>query len=131
MQDSNQKRPSGNLKAIVIDQNLCKCRNSAFTDIKHIEAINELYGNIISARINSSAELYTARREIHSNVVPGWNDICTYLHSEAREAFLNLRCYGSKKNGLFFDIMKSTRVRFKMVLRKCKLNRDEVVCSSI
>ena len=39
------------LKAIVIDQSLCKCRDSACTDTKHIEAIDELYANIIPALI--------------------------------------------------------------------------------
>jgi hypothetical protein len=120
-----------NLKSIVVDEGLSKCSDVTCCDEKHKKAIDELYDNIIQALSNAGSELQSRVNKGHTNVVPGWNEICKDVHTEAREAFLSWRANGSKKNGYIFETMKCTRARFKLVLRHCKINKDNIVADSI
>eukprot|EP00918_Siedleckia_nematoides_P057133 GHVU01124629.1.p1 GENE.GHVU01124629.1~~GHVU01124629.1.p1 ORF type:complete len:121 (+),score=10.76 GHVU01124629.1:310-672(+) len=63
--------------------------------------------------------------------VPGWNDICKDVHSKARDAFLMWRNNGSPKYGPIFDIMKQSRALFKLTLRQCKSNKNNVIADTL
>ena len=53
-------------------------------------------------------------------VVPGWNDVCSDAHNQAREAFVLWCVHGKPKTGPIFTCMSKSRALFKYALRHCK-----------
>ena len=59
-------------------------------------------------------------------VVPGWNDRCKSLHFRARGAFLRWRSAGNPCSGDYLDEMKLTRAQFKIALKECREDENEI-----
>ena len=53
-------------------------------------------------------------------VVPGWNNVCSDAHNQAREAFVLWCVHGKPKTGPIFTCMSKSRALFKYALRHCK-----------
>ena len=51
---------------------------------------------------------------------PGWNDHARDLHTAARECFIMWIDAGRPKHGPVFDLMKTSRARFKYAMRFLK-----------
>jgi hypothetical protein len=124
-----------NLLSIVTDVTLLNCKDVTCSDPLHIAAINNLYDNIVSALLGAELELGSNHNNNNNKKrytqVPGWTDHCKDAHTDARVAFLQWRASGSPKQGPSFNIMTGTRARFKLMLRKCKLNNDVMVADAI
>ena len=50
--------------------------------------------------------------------------MCADLHAEARDAFLLWRGNGKPHMGYLFNTMRSSRARFKLALRECKVQQS-------
>ena len=96
----------------------------------HTGNITKLYSDIIDALKTASEELYK-RCDKPFKQLPGWNNYCKVAHSEARSAYLMWRNSGKPKVGYLFSQMKRTRAYFKLVIRKCKRNRDIVAANNL
>ena len=62
---------------------------------------------------------------------PGWNDHARDLHTAARECFIMWIDAGRPKHGPVFDLMKTSRARFKYAIRflknhECQLRKDSL-----
>ena len=55
--------------------------------------------------------------------IPGWNEYCKVVYTEARDAYILWRNRGKPRFGNDFELMKRTRAYFKYVLRKCKRDK--------
>jgi len=106
----------GNIK---LTHQLILCDDPACDDPGHISAIDRMYNDIAGVLIDSSSELCSKKCKSYKQI-PGWNQYCKTVHSEARESYLNWRENGKPKYGYLFDEMKKSRAYFKFVMRTCK-----------
>ena len=95
------------------------CNNINCKDKKHISAINEMYGTIMNSLVSAGNEVFDMKSSGKCKSVPGWNDYVKITHEEAREAFLMWRVH-KPRQGPMFNLMKTTKARFKYALRYCK-----------
>ena len=58
--------------------------------------------------------------QLKEHQIAGWNEACTELHAEARDAFLLWINSGKPRQGATFELMSKSRARFKHALRQCK-----------
>ena len=63
--------------------------------------------------------------------LPGCEDFCKDLHSEARDSFLFWRANNSPRYGLLYNDMRCKRSHFKYVRRQCKKDQDITVTDSL
>jgi hypothetical protein len=107
------------LNAIQYSSTLASCTNHKCQLQEHVTGIDKLYEDICDALHSASKDLLvlSAHREYQ---IPGWNDYCKDLHTQARNAFLLWRVHGSPKQGPIFETMKKTRSHFKLSLRQSK-----------
>ena len=85
------------------------------TDDAHKSVINVLYDDLIEVMSNASDKMVSRQgnKERPYQCRPGWNDYARDLHTAARECFVMWVDAGKPKNGPVFDLMKSSRARFK------------------
>ena len=105
-----------------------RCDNPNCSDLSHVTSIDKFYDEIIAVLVDCGNEL-----SVQSNkkvpVLPGWNELCKEAHAQARNSFLSWRSAGSPRKGFMYDSMRLARAHFKLMLRKCKCNKDSVVDS--
>ena len=103
------------------------CRNE-----KHLNEINQLYISIVTI-IRESAERFKRKaiRKDKFKVIPGWNRHVKYLHTIAREHYLEWVVVGRFLNTPHHERMKSSRKAFKAALKSCKINESEEIGKSI
>ena len=111
------------LRELPLENDVLLCDNINCCDPVHINSIDRLYNNIIRCLKEASTSIHTKAKVVHKQV-PGWNDYCQAVHSEARDAFLQWTVHGRPRYGLLFDAMKSSRARFKYTLRQCKRSEN-------
>ena len=56
----------------------------------------------------------------------GWNTYVREKHDVARDAYCSWVAYGKPKYGYAFDCMKKTRAVFKLAVRYCKNNIEQM-----
>ena len=59
-------------------------------------------------------------------ITPGWNDFVKAAHSDARDAFRFWIRSSKPRHGEVFNDMKTTRAKFKYLLRQCKRNEASI-----
>ena len=118
------------LSKVHVPNDLATCNNINCIDPVHISAMNSLYDNVNTAILNSG-NCFAKKRRHSMNQIPGWNDCLKELHSQARDAFLLWRSFNSPRHGVLCDSMKRTRASFKLMLRKCRSDKDIHVANSI
>ena len=108
------------LNAIQMDPILLSCKDSDCDDSTHHEALDLMYNSIMNSLRQSSDTFVqqTARKKKH--VIPGWNEYCRTVHTDAREAFLLWVSNGRPRTGPILRQMQVTRAAFKQSLRRCK-----------
>lgn len=122
------------LKSIIVDEVILTCSDAACKDIEHKHCIDSLYEKISQALLDASTDFMSSKNNSRTDkniYVPGWNNVCKDAHYQARQAFLLWRSYGSPKQGTVYEIMKSTRANFKLLLRKCKIEKENNVADSL
>lgn len=96
-------------------------------DYSFLPLIDKFYNDIIKCISTAIADVIPKRkRPISSFNVPGWNTFVQEKHEAAREAFLMWVDSGRPRFGYDFDVMKRTRALFKLALRHCKNNIEEL-----
>jgi hypothetical protein len=89
--------------------------------------IDIFYADIISCMNNAVNDVIPMRKFYHSEFnIPGWNTYVKEKHESARDAFLMWLEVGKPKFGPYFDAMKTTRAKFKLALRYCRNNIEQL-----
>ena len=110
------------------------CCNTSCEDGSHIEDIQCLYYNIVNClHIAASDSIPSSKSNClrDKNITPGWNDFVKAAHSEARDAF---KCWirsSKHRHGEVFNDMKTSRSKFKYLLRQCKRNEASIRADSL
>ena len=104
------------LKDVSFPAAAMQCRNATCDDHSHLNEIILFYSEIISALTKASkATLSYHQNTPQYSQVPGWNKKIKSLHSAARYAFLTWVHNGRPKHGVYFEKMKVTRKKFKLL----------------
>lgn len=89
--------------------------------------IDKFYDDIITCISKAIGDVIPShKRPVSSFNVPGWNTFVQEKHEAARQAFLAWVGSGRPRFGYYFDVMKRTRALFKLALRHCKNNLEEL-----
>lgn len=114
------------MAGIKLDHSLMLCEDIQCQDTSHIAKIDELY-EAITTSLHSASTMFRVRKsaKFKPKQVLGWNDVCSELHAHARSAFLLWRANNSPRHGPIFDIMRTSRARFKLALRQCRKDHDK------
>lgn len=88
---------------------------------KICECVRQATTNCIPNRVHKSSEYCIA----------GWNDLVADKHAAARTAFLEWSALGRARTGLEYQMMKRTRSQFKLALRYCKSNEEQLQCDAL
>lgn len=107
------------LSNVTLDHDQLMCKDITCKDKRHMQAIDMMYNDIIRSLRKASSNTFESKRKCTHKVIPGWNEYVKLIHEEAREAYLLWRVT-KYKQGPLFEMMKSTRARFKYALRECK-----------
>ena len=94
--------------------------------------INEMYRKIVDSVCKSSQNYI--KRNIKKNkykVIPGWNRHVKDIYKDSKEHYKRWILNGRLRYGLYFEIMKQTKSRFKEALNKCKSNEQNEIFKSI
>ena len=99
-----------------IDADVCKTR------------IDKFYGEIADCvKLAVSSVIPTRHCDYNSQFnVPGWNTYVREKHDVARDAYRSWVFDGKPKYGYAFDCMKRTRAIFKLAVRYCKNNIEQM-----
>ena len=101
---------------------LCSCYDN-------IAAIDTLYYQIVDALITAQSQLVDKRTstKLPYEQMPDWKEVCAEQHQLSRDAFTLWSTNGKPKTGSLFHMMKSSRAKFKYLVRQCKpkTNRKE------
>ena len=63
--------------------------------------------------------------------IPGWNQHVKDYHAIARDAFLLWRDSGSPRQGPIFDLMRTSRAKFKYVFKICKNSESQMRANAL
>jgi hypothetical protein len=109
---------------------LCCSKNCC--DINHRTDI-DLYLQQLCSCINEAASrcIPTRRCKRSDFCVSGWNELVADKHAVAREAFLEWVLIGRPRVGWEFEMMKRTRAQFKLALRSCRQNEEQLRCDAL
>ncbi len=117
------------LADIRLSHKLLLCDDVNCTDSSHMNDIDLLYNDIIDA-LQSAGKSFVQQKRCSFKQIPGWNELCSELHNNAREAFLVWRDNGKPRSGPIYQLMRSSRLRFKLALRECK-HEDGIIEANI
>ena len=105
------------------------CCNTSCEDGSHIEDIQCLYYNIANCLHGAASDSIPSSKSNclrDKNITPGWNDFVKAAHSEARDAFKFWIRSSKPRHGEVFNDMKTSRSKFKYLLRQCKRNEASI-----
>ena len=93
----------------------------------HTTAIDTFYRDIIDCINKAVANCIPINNHRNTDYnVPGWNTYVAEKHEIARNAYLYWRESGKPRFGYCFENMKQTRAHFKLALRHCRDNVEEM-----
>ena len=102
--------------------------NSASTEVYSKNSLDRFCGNIINC-IKLAVSTAIPQHKCHYDQqfnAPGWNTYVKEKHDFARDAYLSWIHSGKPKFGIVFDNMKRTRAVFKLAVRYCKNNIEQM-----
>ena len=100
---------------------------AAHSHTSRTAAIDKYYCELLSCinkATNVCIPLRTPNKPDYN--VPGWNTYVAEKHETARNAYLLWRNCGKPRSGFCFENMKTSRAQFKLALRYCKANVEEM-----
>ena len=98
-----------------------QCTDLVCTNNEHVESVQILYDNIISAMIDASVNIpFTKQNKKHK--IPGWNE--NVQHSKEIALFWRSiwLINNSSRQGVVADIMRRTRAKYPYCIREVKKN---------
>ena len=90
-----------------------------------------MYNQIVDSLRQASSNFICEKRVPKHHITPGWNEYVKEAHSEARDAFLMWKYNAKPCFGPIYDIMKTSRARFKYCLRYCKSVENKARADSL
>ena len=100
------------------------CNNASH--VNHIDAVYDAFVNtVINAGITAFGSVRSSNKH-NGRSVPGWNDYVKDTHEFSRGAFLSWRHAGSPRFGPIAQHMRNARAHFKLALRNCKRNENNI-----
>ena len=106
------------LDKVKLDHDLILCDSIDYQDQDHLQSIDTMYNAVVNALKTSSDDFNRQSTGYKQyNVIPGWNDICKEVHSNARDAFLLWTQNGRPRSGYLLRNMQVTRATFKQSVR--------------
>ena len=96
----------------------------------HIKETLKFYDNIVSALLNSG-DVTNSQGNNNYQVIPGWNELVSEQHREARESYLAWRNHGKPWFGPIYWEMTRSRLLFKRALKFCKKHNDQIIDDKI
>ena len=106
---------------------MCDALFDVSCNANHRVAIEKFYEDIISCISKTVADVIPCRKgPVNNYNVPRWNTFVQEKHEAARQDYLAWVCAGRPRNGFCFDRMKRSHVLFKLALRHCKNNIEEL-----
>ena len=114
------------------DNDILHCTTIGCRNKEHLKKIDDMYTEIVVI-FRDSVERFKKKtvKKDKFKVVPGWNRNVKYLHSVARQFYLEWVTLERPLNTVVHDRMLKSRKEFKAALRNCKLNVHEEICKSI
>ena len=97
---------------------LCKC-------ITHVNSIQKLHDDIISAFIDAS-QVIPSKSKRNSKTIPGWDSSVSYKREIALFWRSIWRCMNCPIYGNVADIMRSTRAQYHYAIRRLKRNNESL-----
>lgn len=108
--------------------NACSHRSN---DTNIVNEIDSYYNTIVKCIKFACHKCIPSRVKTHADyTVPGWNDYVKEKHLAARDAFLNWAMTGKPRQGVEFTLMNKTRAAFKLALRYCRQNEEQLRADS-
>ena len=94
--------------------------------------INSFYKNILSCLLKSLKFLVNSKGQNGNNKarVPGWNIFVKDFYAVGIQKSLLWKQNGSIRSGDLYEDMKSSRQRFKLALRYCRANAEDIACNN-
>ena len=122
---------ASHLASVELNHELLMCNDSSCSNKQHLKYIDTMYNGITQSLADASTDTFgNQQTKSKFKPVPGWNDYVKVAHEEAREAFMIWRDHKSRQ-GPIFDLMKTTRARFKYALRYCKSVENRAKADSL
>ena len=120
------------LDKVKLDHDLILCDSIDCQDQDHLQSIDTMYNAVINA-LKTSSDAFNRQSTGYKqyNVIPGWNDVCKEVHSNARDAFLLWTQNGRPRSGYLLRNMQVTRATFKQVLRRCRASKTRAHADSL
>jgi exonuclease III len=116
----------------------CKPTMPSVCCVKDCKNVNhktdiDLYLQLIYECIREASEKFIPIRSSKGSdyCVAGWNDLVTDKHAAARDAFLEWMSIGKPRTGWEYEIMKRSRAKFKLALRSCRQNEEQIRCDAL
>ena len=123
--DGYHNKTSQLLCNITLDHDMLSCNEISCNNSDHELSIANTYLCIIKALSDSSHNLIPAvGTKGHFQPITGWSDYVKTVHSYSREDFWLWQSNSKPRFGHLYDIMNSSRARFKQCLRFCESNED-------
>ena len=112
------------LSDITLTSEAFSCKDVECKNVNHTNDISIMYNKVIDSLHKASHGFISKKKNKNDYQVPGWNEHCKDAHSEARENYLLWVSNGKPKQGPIFDLYKSTKYRFKYIMRLCKKGEE-------
>ena len=118
------------LSRIRLDLSVLMCEDTTCSNPSHLAWIESFYNETVKALLDAGLE-FAESTSGKTPIIPGWNEMCAEIHTQARNCFLQWRSAGSPKSGPMYDNMRISKAHFKLNLRNCKADKDRAVADSL
>ena len=113
---------SGYLANVTLPVDAILCKDVACKNVDHTRCLDTFYHDIVNALTRAGNEAIGCHTKGKFIPVPGWNEHVKEAHDDSRDAFKLWRVNGKPKHGPFYELMRTSRARFKYALRACRKN---------
>ena len=118
------------LSRIRLDLSVLMCEDTTCSNPSHLAWIESFYNETVEVLLDAGLE-FAESTSGKTPIIPGWNEMCAEIHTQARNCFLQWRSAGSPKSGPMYDNMRISKAHFKLNLRNCKADKDRTVADSL
>jgi len=124
-------RTQTNFKNIKLDHSLLLCDNPNCSNEAHINQIDYLYDCVIDMLKTSGDQCIKQKENRRYEPIAGWNEYCSEVHAQARDAFLIWVGDRKPRQGPSFQNMQRTRSIFKQAIRHCRMSESKAYADSL
>ena len=109
-----------------------KCTDPNCSVHKHVEDIDDLYESIFNVLSTYGVRISRKHNDAgQRRAIPGWNEHVKELHAAGRDAYLLWNHSGKHRQGVVYELMRSSRSQFKHSLRVCKKRKNTIIADKI